>query len=122
MRRSMGFKGGARGYLKRLHARHYPVQSQLISLGVGAPLVIPTGWNVGQFIAHGRLFVIRRVGESSWTYWNEDARDVVFSLLVSVGILALGLAFLSPILLHLVARLYWGVLRRPTKSRSSRSS
>ena len=105
---SMGSEGGAQSLPRWAHTRRPTAMTRFMFLGLGTMLAIPTGWNLQQFIAHGRLFIMRHGGESSWTYWNEDAADVGLNLLISSGFLALGLALLGLILLNLALRLCWG--------------
>jgi hypothetical protein len=112
---------GLRGFLRRLHARGLELAEWLALVAVGALAGGGNGYNLFQFVRHGRFYVMVRHGESYWAYWHGDAVAMVAPGLVSLGIFVVGGAMLATAFVYpfLIAR--WGpstpaYLRKPPLS------
>ena len=122
MRRCMGSdeNRGLLGILRRLHARGLESGEWFGLLVVGALVCGGNGYNLFQFVMHGRFYVMMVVRGSHqyWAYWHKDAVAIVLHGLLSFGMFLLGAVALATTLIYPLLILRWGrsspaYLRKP---------
>lgn len=111
------------GILRRLHARGLESGEWFGLLVVGALVCGGNGYNLFQFVAHGRFYVMWMVRghHQYWAYWHKDAATIVLHGLLSLGMFLLGAAALATTLIYPLLILLWGrsspaYLRKPPLS------
>jgi hypothetical protein len=110
-----------RGALRRLHARGLELAEWLALLGIGAVTSGTNGYNLFQFVRHGRFYVMVRHEESYWAYWHGDALAMVAPSLISLGIFVVGAVMLATAFVYPILIMRWGrsapaYLRKPPLS------
>ena len=88
---------------------------------VGAVASGGTGYNLFQFIRHGRFYVMVRHGDDYWAYWHGDSAAIIQHGLASLGIFLVGAGALATVLIYPFLILRWGpstpaYLRKPPLS------
>jgi hypothetical protein len=96
------------GALRRLHARGLELPEWLALLIVGGGVTGGAGYNLGQFVLHGRLYVMERHVENYWAYWHGDAPAILRNGLWSLVIFAFGAIALAVALVYPLLVLRWG--------------
>lgn len=108
-----GFMGSDRGgmlhdVLRRLHARGLELPEWLALLSVGGGATGAFGYNLAQFVLHGRFYVLERHQPNYWAYWHTDASAIVVNGLWTLTLFSAGATMLATALIYPVLILRWG--------------
>jgi len=102
-------RAGARpDLLRRLHARGAEGGEWFALFLAGGAFAGPTGYNLGQFVMHGRLYVMVRHADNFWAYWRTDPDAILEHGLFTLGIFGFGAVALAIALIYPVLILCWG--------------
>ncbi|MEJ2816935.1 hypothetical protein [Caulobacter sp. CCG-8] len=94
--------------LRRLHARGLELPEWLALLIVGGGVTGVNGFNLGQFVLHGRFYVVERHVPNYWAYWRTDADAILRNGLWSLVIFAFGAFALATALVYPLLVMRWG--------------
>jgi hypothetical protein len=106
--------------LRRLHARGLEGGEWFALFLAGGAFVGPTGYNLAQFLLHGRLYVWTRY-ENDWAYWHTDPGAILehglWTLIIfGFSSLAFAAALIYPVLILLWGKPTPGYVRLPPLS------
>jgi hypothetical protein len=94
--------------LRRLHARGLELPEWLALAIVGGGVCGGTGYNLAQFVLHGRFYVFARHGVHYWAHWHDDATAILGHGLWTLVIFAFsGFGFATALVYPLLI-LRWG--------------
>lgn len=101
-------RGMLHDMLRRLHARGLELPEWLALLIVGGGVTGVNGFNLGQFVLHGRFYVVERHVPNYWAYWRTDADAILRNGLWSLVIFAFGAFALATALVYPLLVMRWG--------------
>jgi hypothetical protein len=96
------------GWFRRFHAAGLDENIWWAQIIGGTMAATATGFNLAQFVLHGRLYIWAGRHETYWAYWPDQAGIIVWHGVVSALILLAGVAVVARSLLYSLLTRLWG--------------